>query len=57
MSLWQDEEVRMLLVMGDKFSKPLYELAPHIFSSGYMNEVEQILWTHYYKYKAEITNG
>ncbi len=54
MSLWLDEDVKLLLVLADKFGKPLFEMAPHIFPEGFMTDVEKLLWMHYYNYKAKM---
>lgn len=54
MMLWLDEEVKMLLVLGDKFGKPLFELAPHLFPDRFITDTEKLLWMYYFKNKAKI---
>ena len=56
MSLWLDEEVKLLLVLADKFSKPLFEMAPHIFPDGFLTDTEKLLWMHYYEHKAKVAD-
>jgi len=53
MTLWLDEDVKLYLVLGDKFKKPLFEIAPHIFPEGFITEVEKLLWMHYFNHKAK----
>lgn len=57
MSLWLDEDIKLLLVLGDKFSRPLFEIAPNIFPDGYITDTEKLLWMHYYNHKAKILEG
>lgn len=53
MTLWLDEDIKLLLVLADKFSKPLFEMAPHIFPEGFLTDVEKLLWMHYFNHKAK----
>ena len=54
MTLWLDEEMKLMLVLADKFHKPLFEMAPHLFPEGFMTDVEKLLWMHYYNHKAKV---
>ena len=54
MNLWLDPEIQQVLVLGDKWGKPLFEICPHKFPQGYLTDVERILWMHYYVKKAEV---
>lgn len=54
MSLWLDDDVRLMLVMADKFGKPLFEMCPQIFPDGFMNDTEKLLWMHYFNHKAKV---
>lgn len=56
MTLWLDEDIKLMLVLADKFGKPLFEMCPHIFPEGFLTDVEKLLWMHYYKYKAKMTS-
>ena len=54
MTLWLDEEIKLILVLADKFGKPLFEMSPHIFPEGFLTDVEKLLWMHYYNHKAKV---
>ena len=56
MTLWLDEEIKLILVLADKFGKPLFEMCPNIFPHGYITDVEKLLWMHYYEHKAKLTD-
>jgi hypothetical protein len=41
--------------MGEKLSKPLYELRPDLCPHGRLTDVELGLWDRYFRYKDEQT--
>lgn len=45
--------VQGALLLGDKWSKPLYELIPDLIPQGRLTEVELELWGMYYARKKE----
>ncbi len=54
MTLWLDEEVKLLLVLADKFGKPLFEMCPQLFPEGFLTDVEKLLWMHYFEHKSKV---